>query len=263
MRPEELRGNAFMYIFAGHESTGVALHLILILLAVHTDVQEWLIERLDEDLEDLDEDPEKWDYSVYQKLVSVQCVMNESLRFLSPVQTVFRSSEQPVPLKLNGETYIIPPKTQLTPNFVSVHFNPEYWGEDAEVFRPSRWYIPKDAPIIADDSALSPTFRSSAVTDLGASDGPALFSQRVRKPSPGTFFPFSDGERPCLGRKFAQVELVAVLATLFRKHRIELALNPGVKMEDEKRRVEGVYLNADFKITTIITENIRVHWIPR
>ncbi|KAL7268291.1 putative P450 monooxygenase [Rhizina undulata] len=263
MRPEELTGNAFMYILAGHETTAVALHLTLILLAVHTDVQEWLIERLDEELEGQDEDPQKWDYSVYQKLASVQCVMNESLRFATPEPNVFRISEQPVPIKLNGETYVIPPKTHLTPNFVGVHFNPEYWGEDAEVFRPSRWYIPKDIPIIADDPTLSPTFRSSATADLGASDGPALSSGGVRKPSPGTFFVFSDGQRPCLGRKFAEVELVAILAALFRKHRIELALNPGVKMEDEKRRVERVYLNADFKIATIITERIKVHWIPR
>ncbi|KAL7268290.1 hypothetical protein RUND412_009091 [Rhizina undulata] len=211
MQPEELRGNPFTYILAGHGTTTAALHLTLILLAVHTDVQEWLTERLDEDLEG-------------------------------------QESGRPI---------------QLTPNFVGVHFNPEYWGEDAEVFQPSRWYIPKDAPIIADDPAFSPTFRSSAATDLGDLDGPALLSQRVRKPARGAFLTFSDGRRPCLGRKFAEVELVAILAALFRKHRIELALNPGVKMEDEKRRVERVYLNPDYRITTIIRERIKVRWIPK
>jgi hypothetical protein len=35
------------------------------------------------------------------------------------------------------------------------------------------------------------------------------------------FFPWSDGRFLCPGKKFAQVELVAALAVLFRRHRVQ------------------------------------------
>ncbi|KAK0618494.1 hypothetical protein B0T17DRAFT_538075 [Bombardia bombarda] len=39
----------------------------------------------------------------------------------------------------------------------------------------------------------------------------------------GTLLTFSDGARACLGRKFAQAEYMAFLATLLRRFRVEFA----------------------------------------
>lgn len=39
----------------------------------------------------------------------------------------------------NGITYVIPPKFVTALNFIGLHYNPKYWGEDATEFRPERW----------------------------------------------------------------------------------------------------------------------------
>jgi cytochrome P450 len=50
-----------------------------------------------------------------------------------------------------------------------------------------------------------------------------LPSKGILKPPPGTWLPFSEGTRACSGKKFATVEFVAVIFTLFRHHRVHLA----------------------------------------
>ena len=56
-------------------------------------------------------------------------------------------------------------------------------------------------------------------------------------PPKGQFIPWADGPRNCPGQKFAQVEFVAVLATLFQKHRVRPALREGESIEDGERKL--------------------------
>jgi len=56
---------------------------------------------------------------------------------------------------------------------------------------------------------------------------PSLF-----RPAKGAYIPFSDGYRSCLGRRFAQVEILAVLAVVFKTWSIELCV--GLTMSDEE-----------------------------
>ena len=64
----------------------------------------------------------------------------------------------------------------------------------------------------------------------------------------GTFIPWADGPRNCPGRKFAQVEFVAVMASLFSKYRSKPALLTEQSPEDAKRdlqsMVEGSMISA-------------------
>lgn len=71
---------------------------------------------------------------------------------------------------------------------IALHRDPELWGADAAQFRPQRWR-----------------------------------AAQVRK---GQFIPFSEGARACLGTKFAEVEFVAVIASLFARFRVELVRRP-------------------------------------
>ncbi|KAL9625277.1 MAG: hypothetical protein Q9160_000679 [Pyrenula sp. 1 TL-2023] len=61
-----------------------------------------------------------------------------------------------------------------------------------------------------------------------------------RRDKGGTYFPWSDGPQFCPGKKFAQVEFVAVLATLFRDHRVKPALNKGESEANGRKRALGV-----------------------
>lgn len=44
------------------------------------------------------------------------------------------------------------------------------------------------------------------------------------KPTPGSYISFSGGARECIGKRFAQVELCAVLAKVLKEGRVELAV---------------------------------------
>jgi len=53
--------------------------------------------------------------------------------------------------------------------------------------------------------------------DSSPDTAPSLF-----RPAKGAYIPFSDGPRACLGRRFAQVEILAALAVIFQKYSVEL-----------------------------------------
>ena len=59
-------------------------------------------------------------------------------------------------------------------------------------------------------------------------------------PHRGTYFPWSEGQRNCPGKKFAQVEFVAVMATLFRDHRVRPVVVPGDSLDQARRRINEV-----------------------
>lgn len=48
MSPQEVMGNAFILLFAGHETTANTMHYALLVLAQHPDVQQMLLDEIDE-----------------------------------------------------------------------------------------------------------------------------------------------------------------------------------------------------------------------
>jgi hypothetical protein len=50
-------------------------------------------------------------------------------------------------------------------------------------------------------------------------------STALFRPVRGAYIPFSDGQRSCLGRRFAQVEVLAMLAVIFKEYSVELAVD--------------------------------------
>lgn len=67
-----------MYIFtvAEHESVATTLRYVLVLLALHQDIQDELYQGIQEETRDGPLNPAEWDYArVYPKLVTSLCVM--------------------------------------------------------------------------------------------------------------------------------------------------------------------------------------------
>jgi len=56
-------------------------------------------------------------------------------------------------------------------------------------------------------------------------------------PAKGTYFPWSEGVRICPGRKFAQVEFVAVISQLFQKYRVQVVSNDNEGQAETSTRV--------------------------
>jgi cytochrome P450 len=76
--------------------------------------------------------------------------------------------------------------------------------------------------------------------DVRGPQGSDIASSLFRPPR-GAYLPFSEGYRACLSRRFAQVEIIAVLAVLFREYSVELAVDEWASDEEvDKMPVGGV-----------------------
>jgi len=250
---DEILGNAFVFILAGHETAANTINFSMLYLALHPQSQR----RLQKDLDDIfgDRPVAAWDYDDdVPKLFGSMCgaVMNEELRLIPPVIGIPKTTPQgrPQGLQIGGRHVTVPPGAYVTLNTAALHRNPKYWPhtseEDLLDFRPERW--------ILDSSSSSNTPHHHADTEQPDetldSDGPDKrpdTSAALFKPPKGGYIPFSDGHRSCLGRRFAQVEILAVLAVIFKTWSVELDVGMFVSEEEmeaagkgdegEKRRV--------------------------
>jgi len=124
----------------------------------------------------------------------------------------------PQTLTLAGNTYTIPAKTYISVNTAALHTSPQNWGPDPTTFRPSRFLSssPEEEPIV---------------------------------PLPGTYMAWSMGPRVCPGKKFAQVEFVAVISKLLQKHRIRPVVEAGETMDMACGRLKSVVMDSDLFLT--------------
>jgi cytochrome P450 len=129
MSEKALRDEIATFIFAGHETTALALTYCLYLLSTHPRVRRNLLAELDTVLDG--DAPTMADLGA---LDYTDKVVTEALRRYPPAYVVFRETKQDVVL---GD-YRIPEGTSLTlPQFVIQ--NDERWFDDPGTFDPDRW----------------------------------------------------------------------------------------------------------------------------
>ncbi|KAJ4361504.1 hypothetical protein N0V95_001841 [Ascochyta clinopodiicola] len=209
---EEIISNLFVYAFAGNDTTAISLAHLLVDLAAHPEAQDWIAEELQHYLPD--GDALKWDYKVYPQLKRCLAAMMESLRLNHPfAQIVKGTGAHDQPLKIGSREVIVPAGTSIHLNFVALHTDPQYWGEDAMQWNPRRLIsVPEGA-------------------------SPALENETLAADTQLQFLPWATGQRVCPGKKFSQVEVVAVLALLLRGHTVQPQLRAGETMDEARRRV--------------------------
>ena len=134
-------------------------------------------------------------------------------------------------LCIKGHDHYIPPNTFVTTNVQALHVSQRMWGPDASIWRPSRW--------LSSNNGHTPDLESELLID----------------PPKGTFVAWADGPRACPGRKFAQVEFVAVMAILFREHRVRPALQEGESIESGKQRLLKMVNNSAISAITLQMQN--------
>ena len=116
------------------------------------------------------------------QLTYADWVLKESLRLYSPASEFAREAAEDY--ELDG--YIIPKGTTVIGSQWAIHRNPRYFNEP-EAFQPERW----------------------------AND---LEKQLPR----GVYFPFNDGPRVCIGKNFAIMEAILLLATISQQFQLNL-----------------------------------------
>ncbi|KAK1017424.1 Cytochrome P450, partial [Friedmanniomyces endolithicus] len=147
-------------------------------------------------------------------------VMNEELRLIPPVVGIPKMSTagRPQGLQLGGKHVTVPADCNVTLDTVALHRNPKYWPHTSEAdlldFRPERWLVDGGANG-HHDHGHGDEAHSNVDEGLDFDDGPDKrpdTAPSLFRPAKGAYIPFSDGYRSCLGRRFAQVEILAVLA---------------------------------------------------
>ncbi|EKD19127.1 putative cytochrome P450 monooxygenase [Drepanopeziza brunnea f. sp. 'multigermtubi' MB_m1] len=217
---EEILGNSFIFLFAGHETTANNIHFSILLLAMHLPTQRRMQVDIDSILGSKSSSAFSYQHDMprlYNSMVGA--VLTEELRLIPAILNIPKviSGEQNV--SVDGKQVWLPDQVFMHINVVGTNRNPRYWPEDPDAFKPERW-LPHGQRAAAEvcttaspeneaDGLESTTFITSTATSL-------------LKPPKGAFMTFSDGGRACPGRRFAQVESTAVVSTIFRKYSVEL-----------------------------------------
>ncbi|KAK7458143.1 hypothetical protein VKT23_010051 [Stygiomarasmius scandens] len=179
-------------IFAAMDTTSNALSRILHLLSTHPDVQDKLRQEL---LEARRVNGELL-YDALVELPFLDAICRETLRLYPPFPQLDRVTTQDtvIPLShpiigLDGDKIAelaLPKGTTVLLSFINSNCNPVIWGPDALEWKPERWLSPLPQAVI--DAHL-----------------PGVYSHLMT---------FGAGSRSCIGFKFSQLEMKAVLFTL-------------------------------------------------
>lgn len=104
------------------------------------------------------------------------------------------TTDQAASLHVRGTTVTVPPHTRVILNINALHTHPRYWGDDGLEWKPMRW------------------IRQTS------GDGPVHDRESIVMPEHGAYIPWSEGNRSCPGKRFSQVEHVAVMTAMFRDY---------------------------------------------
>ncbi|KAE9378960.1 cytochrome P450 [Stipitochalara longipes BDJ] len=237
---DEIMGNLFIYNLAGHDTTANTICYAIYILAAQPDVQEWLGEEIDSVFAGNDS-VETWEYEkAFPKLKRCLALMYETLRLYGPVVFIPRSTGTGSrTVKLKGKEHILPPKTFIIISTGSLHTAPAIWGSDSLSFRPGRWIS-----------------QAGGITDL---------EHEEIKSMPVGYLPWSVGPRSCPGKKFAQVEFVAVIAHLLRQHRVRAVRELGETQKAVKKRIFEVLEDSGLEVTIKMhhPEKVKLVWEKR
>jgi len=240
--PDAVLGNIFVFIMAGYKTSSSTLTYALILLACRPDIQQQLQVDLDRIFGDRTSDQFSYDTDLTKLLDGyVGAIFNETLRLYAPLPFIPKATQEtPKPITIGSQVYSVPANTLCLMNTIATHRNPKYWPESKHTsadgppypvsnFEPSRWLSGQPGG----DSAPKG----------------ALFS-----PKPGSYLPFSEGYRSCIGKRFAQVQFCSAMAGIFKEFSVEL----GVDKEDGAAWAQAK-AHAEFELSTGMTFDMSLH----
>ncbi|XP_053671549.1 uncharacterized protein LOC128721779 [Anopheles nili] len=178
---QEIEGHLYTIIGAGSETTANQVAYTLLLLAMHSDVQD----RVYDEIRDIygDDSGVEVTYEMLSAQTFLEQVIKESMRLLPVAPLIGRETIEP--MKLGG--YEIPAGVTLLINILSIHHNKELWGDRADQFDPDRF-------------------------------DPSHYD--ARKSHPFSFIPFGGGPRNCIGYRYAMLSMKIILTKVLRTYQL-------------------------------------------
>jgi hypothetical protein len=183
-------GNAIIFSFAGHDTTGNTLTWLIYEIAKNEICQK----RLQHEVDDFwwEQGDREIEYQDFKKLAYMtRCIM-ETLRLRSalPNGTFREILEDDYVIGLNQEKVEIKKGTYIQIPNIFRHLNRDLWGEDARKFNPEREFREEEL------------WNNSIINSYN--------------PSTSRFSPFTYGPRDCIGKNFSQIEMRLILLYLIK-----------------------------------------------
>jgi cytochrome P450 len=227
----ELIGNSFILFFAGHETSANSIHFSILLLAMHLDSQRKMQADIDSIIGRGKPISEFSYHSDMPRLFNsmVGAVLNEQLRLIPATLSVPKVANGDQIVTMDGREFVIRDGTSIQLNVVGTNRNPRYWPSapskvtpgtnDLDDFVPERWLRTQVDPRA---EKATPHKETEAPDGLEQTSFDTTAPGSLFKPVKGSFLTFSEGMRACPGRRFAQVEVTAVLSAIFQRYSVEL-----------------------------------------
>lgn len=138
----EIKGNAFVMLVAGHETTANTIHFTLLQLAGNPSAQRCLQRDLDA-LVGGRGHPSTWDFEgTFNPLLAsmVGACMNETLRLMPSVVAVPKivTRDRDQPLVIDGSRYVVPRGAAVQLCAGAAHNHPRYWPNGTSRTAPGR-----------------------------------------------------------------------------------------------------------------------------
>ncbi|KAG6464587.1 hypothetical protein O3G_MSEX014620 [Manduca sexta] len=191
-------------IITGYDTVADTLCHTLMLLGSYPEVQERAYKEIQDVFgNDFDRDVDKLDLS---KLVYLEAVIKESLRYIPTVPVVARYTETDITLK----KYTIPANSTFYVLVCGLHSN-SVWGVDADKFRPERW-----------------------------------LNRATLPQNPNAFGVFGIGRRSCIGKNYAMMSMKTTITHILRRYKITSDISKLVlKMEALLKPASGQHISLE------------------
>ena len=139
--PIEMRDQLLSILVAGRDTTAGLLSFMFRLLASHPEVFNKLRNVI---LEEFGTDETRLTFASLKDCQYLQYCMNETLRLYPSVPLNSRCSTRDTTIPRGGgpdgmSPVFVPKGTEVNYSVYSMHRSTEFWGEDAEDFKPERW----------------------------------------------------------------------------------------------------------------------------
>ncbi|RYC55765.1 hypothetical protein CHU98_g10442 [Xylaria longipes] len=221
---DEMISTLFILTAAGFETTATTLAYAIVLLARHSQWQNWLIEEVDAITPTEHTEPIEY-VATFPRATRIMAFMLETLRLYSPAPHVHREVSSQQTLNTSMGIIQLPPGTRVYVNSTAIHLLPSW----RDINRQSDPDFVKSEPNVLDEYVFRPSRWLN----------PAGSAHVIYRPPKGTFLPWAMGPRVCPGQKMAQVEFTAVMLALLRRHRMSATLLKGEGQVEVEQRLDA------------------------